>query len=688
MKHFLTNSIRTKIFITATALVVVPITLLSVLISYFMSNRFEKDFITHITGEITQINNTVDVLFGGIFSNLDTIGTIPSLATAGDKINSYLKSDATILNTEVKRSKYEADIHMFMTQVHNAHTNYNALLYGDSEGRYIVTNTQAKIPPHDDARKRPWYVGAMAKKGDYVVSKAYFSIAGDFVVSAGRAYKGDSGDYSYVIGIAVLLKQLTEFAGNVKIGETGYLIITESDGTIIAHPGRKDLLGKNIKELGSAELEEGIKTGDSTIRCTLDGESKVARIMTSEKTGWRIIGVINRSEILAGIRMMILINISIGLFFTVLAIVISFIFARRLSKPIVETAGILEKTVEGDFTIQVDRRYENHSDEVGVLARHLNAFVSRMRATISELKLAFDQFTEASDQISSTIMSFNENIQGESANTEEISASIEEMSAGMETVSGNASTQNSTIQLLNDQIAALAQYTNDINQLIISTNETTNLMANEASAGESSLKTMHESTDKIIESSKDMTNILNIISEISDKINLLSLNASIEAARAGEAGRGFAVVAEEISKLADQTASSVNEIGSLIAINNTEIHHGQSAVENSIGIISRLINYVTSINEFSSQIMIIMDEQLKTKNEVEMSAKKVKVLSEEIAIAVTENKNGIFEITKSISDISNFSQNNAAGAEEIASSTEEFGTMVNGLNERMRFFKV
>jgi methyl-accepting chemotaxis protein len=320
MKLFHINSIRTKIFITAASLVIVPITLLIILVSYFMSSKFEKDFINHMTGEITQINNSVDVLFGGIFSNLDTIGTIPSLATAGDKINSYLKSEVTIPNTEVKRSKYEADIHLFMTQILNAHSNYNALLYGDSEGRYIVTNTMAKIPPHDDARKRPWYVGAMAKKGDYVVSKAYFSIAGDFVVSAGRAYKGENGDYSYVIGIAVLLKKLTDFAENVRIGETGYIIITESDGTIIAHPKRKELLGKNIKELGSPELEEAVINGDTAIRFAMDGGSKVSRIMTSGKTGWRIISVIDRSEVLAGIRVMILMIISIGVFFTILSI--------------------------------------------------------------------------------------------------------------------------------------------------------------------------------------------------------------------------------------------------------------------------------------------------------------------------------------------------------------------------------
>ena len=83
---------------------------------------------------------------------------------------------------------------------------------------------------------------------------------------------------------------------------------------------------------------------------------------------------------------------------------------------------------------------------------------------------------------------------------------------------------------------------------------------------------MNVSITNITESSQQVTDIISIIDDISDKINLLSLNAAIEAARAGEAGRGFAVVADEISKLADQTAASINDIDSLIRKNNNESH--------------------------------------------------------------------------------------------------------------------
>jgi len=93
-----------------------------------------------------------------------------------------------------------------------------------------------------------------------------------------------------------------------------------------------------------------------------------------------------------------------------------------------------------------------------------------------------------------------------------------------------------------------------------------------------------------------------IINDISDRINLLSLNAAIETARAGDHRRGFAVVAGEVSKLADQTAVSIKTIGSLIINNDREIKTGMQNVSQAIGTINSLIKDIDVIVSHISAI--------------------------------------------------------------------------------------
>jgi methyl-accepting chemotaxis protein len=199
---------------------------------------------------------------------------------------------------------------------------------------------------------------------------------------------------------------------------------------------------------------------------------------------------------------------------------------------------------------------------------------------------------------------------------------------------------------------------------------------------------MNSSIMKIEQSSSEMTNIVSMINDISEQINLLSLNAAIESARAGEAGRGFAVVSEEISKLADQTAKSISEIDSLIRMNSQEILNGTRIVENSIQKLQKIMEEVETINNMMVDITNNMINQLGMSDMVNREADRVKDLSDEIKTSTEEQKLSTNEIVRSISSINELTQKTASGAEEFAGSTEEMSSLAENLRARVSIFKV
>jgi methyl-accepting chemotaxis protein len=688
MKLHVINSTKRKLFAASAAIVLIPLTIVGLIVNFEVTSIAEKTYIQGMTGEISQIDGMITTMFEGTSSSISIIGNFATLRKQDPSINRYNDKETETINKDVKRSPSEQIIHSHLNLVLESNRDYDGAIYASAYGAYVVADPGAKIPPKFDPKTRPYFNLAMSKPGEMILSKVYKGLRGNNVVVAARAFKDDDGNYSYLGGAAVNLNSLSDKIGAMKIGQTGYVALMDTDGTIVAHPVRKELVGKNVTEVGVPELTEAVKNGTGTIHYTFGGQTKIATVLTGKKTGWRLIGIVSEDEVLAGARKLRIIILLIGVLFAAGAVCGGYLLAKKIADPIESVVAALNETAKGNFTQSIDAAYETRHDEIGLLARTFNAFIQKMRGTISELQTTFDQVAVSADQIAHTIASFSANIQTESANSEEITASTEEISAGMENVATNAQIQNETMLKLISQISGLAESINAVSILIKKTGDLSSDMSADAKAGESALLSMEESMKKIIESSNDMTSILKIISDISDQINLLSLNAAIEAARAGDAGRGFAVVADEISQLADQTAASVKDIGNLISINNSEIRNGQAGVTGSIGLISKMIKQVEYIKNIAAEMQGIMVTQLKAKETVAADADKIKALSDQIAFATGENKIGIIEITKSVTDISQLSQNNAAGTEQMASSAEELAGMAESVKTRMNEFQI
>ncbi len=290
---------------------------------------------------------------------------------------------------------------------------------------------------------------------------------------------------------------------------------------------------------------------------------------------------------------------------------------------------------------------------------------------------------EAMESMSRRSDEFSEGAHVQAASIARITGTAGEISGGIDRIADNAKDQLGSLRGLLSALDELSGVIGGLEGAISESLAATREITGRAESGESHLRTMEEGIRKINESSHEMTGIIGIINEISDKINLLSLNAAIEAARAGDAGRGFAVVADEISKLADRTASSIKSIEGLIRNNEAEISRGLSGASLAVGVIKEIIDGIGRVGTTIQGLDEFKRRQVETNRQVNESALLVRERSEEIGGATVEQRNAVAEIVRSMSDMSDRSQDSTAYAVRMAFDSRELVDLVNGLNRKI-----
>nr|WP_162095714.1 methyl-accepting chemotaxis protein [Pseudomonas chlororaphis] len=329
-----------------------------------------------------------------------------------------------------------------------------------------------------------------------------------------------------------------------------------------------------------------------------------------------------------------LVELGLGLLAAVLGLLLVWLMARSVTRPILGVAHMLEDIASGEGDLTRRLAYDK-KDELGQLAGWFNRFLDKLQPIIAEVKRSVQDARGTADQSSAIATQTSAGMEQQYRQVDQVATASHEMSATAQDVARSAA-----------QAAQAARDADQATRQGLSVIDRTTASIDHLAADMSTAMTQVEG---LAANSEKIGTVLEVIRAIAEQTNLLALNAAIEAARAGEAGRGFAVVADEVRNLARRTQESVEETRQVIE----ELQSGTQDVVGSMGnshrqaqgSVEQVGQAVTALRQIGDAVTVISDMNL----QIASAAEEQSAVAEEI----NNNVATIRDVTESLSEQAN-----------------------------------
>ena len=485
-------------------------------------------------------------------------------------------------------------------------------------------------------------------------------------------------------------EMFTNILKDINLGIDSEVSILSLDGTIIGNKdinfvGQKYEKGNLLNEINNrVRKEDGFDVDISGTFSSSDGKNLVS-YSSLNINDWYIVTTIPYSYLNQEANKMQNNIIIIGTISFIVAMIISLLISRDISISLQNLVELMEKAKSGYLNLDINN---NYTDEVGIVTYKFKGMIKKISILISDVKNLIRNISDGTETVS--------NISEHSyAVSEEIAATMLEIERGAIVQEDSVIKSLEFMNNLSDEINAVNEKAQNVSRYLENTKkvqesalesvEDLNLRVNESNRVSFKIT---EEINSLNYEVKNIRDIINIIADISEQINLLSLNAAIEAARAGDAGKGFAVVANEIKKLADQTKRSSIKIHDII--NNVKIKTELvvKMSDNSSNVIEHQIHSLKntsmafdktffSINQIDNELKGVfkaIEKIVSTKEATRSAMKRISSISE--------------ETTQTTKQVSEATQDQIKEIEEVADFSKKLNEIVEKLENTISYFHV
>lgn len=497
----------------------------------------------------------------------------------------------------------------------------------------------------------------------------------DVVLTAGKGIDREIaivGDAQSILSTEELKKTVGDIC--VEGVKSSYAYVVSADGTMLYHP-TADKIGQPVENdavkqlLG--EIAKGNRPETDVIIYDFKGVTKYASYYIGSNLDFITVVSADEDEALESINSVVTISVIGSVIILILCSLVGLFVAYRIIRPIEKITDMVAKLSGLDLTeSNLQASINKRKDETGVMGRsidtlrkelaniihiltghssHLFDASTTMTTSAEETSLAVEQVEKAIAEIAQGATAQAQETQTATENVILMGNMIEETNEEVELLRANARKMRDAGNQAIDIIAAL----NDVN---LRTKEAIQIIYDQTNTTNVSAMKIREATD--------------MITDIAEETNLLSLNASIEAARAGEQGRGFAVVAAQIQKLAEQSNESARQIDGII---NSLISDSEKSVET-------MEEVKTVIEQQNENVANTENAFRNVKDGIDKSIEGIRA----IAARTQKLDEARVKVVDVVQNLTAIAEENAASTEETSASAAEVGSIIATIAENTK----